>query len=315
MEEDIVSEVDPVDVDSWDINQPETYGRIFQDAIERAGQGADDAYRAELLTQIARTEGLRGNFAEAHAVLDRANSLISPEMKRARIKYLLERGRALNSAGDAEAAIPLFRDAWDLAESSNEEYLALDAAHMLGIADEPAGQLKWSLVAIERAEKSSDARTQKWLGPLYNNVGWTYHDLGEYDIALEYFEKSYAFRRERNQPNEARIASWTVGRALRSLGRYQAALELQESNRRAAEEAGQPGGYISEEIAECLLALGKPTEAKPYFSRAFAVLSQDPWLAQNEPDRLRRLAQLGDVSATDTDASERTHRTGTSDCN
>jgi tetratricopeptide (TPR) repeat protein len=292
MEEDIVSEVDPVDVDSWDINQPETYGRIFQDAIERAGQGADDAYRAELLTQLARTEGLRGNFAEAHAVLDRANSLISPE-----------------------AAIPLFRDAWDLAESSNEEYLALDAAHMLGIADEPAGQLKWSLVAIERAEKSSDARTQKWLGPLYNNVGWTYHDLGEYDIALEYFEKSYAFRRERNQPNETRIASWTVGRALRSLGRYQAALELQESNRRAAEEAGQPGGYISEEIGECLLALGKPTEAKPHFSRAFAVLSQDPWLVQNEPDRLRRLGQLGDVSATDTDASERTHRTGTSDGN
>ena len=46
-------------------------------------------------------------------------------------------------------------------------------------------------------------------------------------------------------------------------------------------------------MAECLLALGRGDEARTHFARAYAELSKDQWLAESEPARLGRLAQLG----------------------
>lgn len=55
---------------------------------------------------------------------------------------------------------------------------------------------------------------------------------------------------------------------------------------------------MREELGECLLALGRPAEARPHFSRphfsrAHELLSQDLWLREHEPERLTRLATLG----------------------
>lgn len=52
-------------------------------------------------------------------------------------------------------------------------------------------------------------------------------------------------------------------------------------------------GYVDEEIGECLLALGRSSEAAVFFGRAFAALRTDPGLAANEPDILARLEKLG----------------------
>ena len=63
--------------------------------------------RAEVLTQLARVEGARDRFDEGDALLDEAASLAgSTPLVRARID--LERGRLRRSAGDPEAALPLF---------------------------------------------------------------------------------------------------------------------------------------------------------------------------------------------------------------
>ncbi len=50
------------------------------------------------------------------------------------IRCLLERGRVLNSCGDAAAAIPLFLEARQIGQSAEAHDLGVDAAHMLGIA-------------------------------------------------------------------------------------------------------------------------------------------------------------------------------------
>jgi hypothetical protein len=44
-------------------------------------------------------------------------------------------------------------------------------------------------------------------------------------------------------------------------------------------------GYVFEEIGECLLLLNRSEEASLYFARANTLLSQDPWLAEKEPQR------------------------------
>ncbi|HEX8682227.1 MAG TPA: hypothetical protein VF707_07935 [Ardenticatenaceae bacterium] len=55
------------------------------------------------------------------------------------------------------------------------------------------------------------------------------------------------------------------------------------------EASGEQDGYVYEELGECLLALGRPEQARPYFARAYEEFSQDPWLVEQEPVRLQRL--------------------------
>ena len=94
--------------------------------------------------------------------------------------------------------------------------------------------------------------------------------------------------------NETRIAQWCVGRTLRSLGLVEEALSKQMALKHEWESAGvERDGFVFEEIGECLLLLNRAEEARRYFSRAYEILSQDPWLAEQEPDRLSRLKTLG----------------------
>jgi tetratricopeptide (TPR) repeat protein len=280
------------DIDSlWAWDDPAESERRFGALLAPARSTRDACYLGQLLTQLARTQGLQGRFEEAHRTLDEAQQ-VSAGDPLVRVRYLLERGRVFNSSGRPDEARPLFLEALRLAAERSEEFYAADAAHMLGIVGPPEQQLAWSLRALEIAERSADARTRTWLGPLYNNVGWTYHDLGRHAEALGYFQKGLAYRQEAGESRETRVAAWTVGRALRSLGRHQEALAVQRVNLRNAEVAGHAPGFIEEEIAECLRALGNAKEARPHFVRAYESLSSDAWLSEHEPERLARLKRL-----------------------
>jgi tetratricopeptide (TPR) repeat protein len=284
----------PVDFDAlWDYSQPRETEERFKALLSEAEVSGDSSYLAQLLSQIGRAQGLQGDFEAAHHTLDRADTLASDGYPVARIRALLERGRVLNSAGKPEASIPYFLEAWRLAQEYGEDFHAIDAAHMLGIVESPVEQLTWSTRALAMAESSEEPRIRTWLGPLYNNLGWTYHDLGRYEEALELFRRSLAWRREQKQPRESRIAAWTIARCLRSLGRLEEALDLQRENLRAADEAGDARGEIEEEIGECLLALGRAPEARQHFRRAHEMLSADASLVETEQARLERIGQLG----------------------
>jgi hypothetical protein len=78
---------------------------------------------------------------------------------------------------------------------------------------------------------------------------------------------------------------------MRKLGHLSQALELQEALLLEVEAAGQGDGYVLEEVAECMHALGD-ARAAGYFARAHASLSQDAWLRENDADRLERLRSL-----------------------
>ena len=69
-------------------------------------------------------------------------------------------------------------------------------------------------------------------------------------------------------------------------------LAMQQALADAHLAAGTSDAYVDEELGECLLTLGQPQQARPYFARAYSALSQDAWLAEAEPARLERLRQL-----------------------
>jgi tetratricopeptide (TPR) repeat protein len=164
---------------------------------------------------------------------------------------------------------------------------------MLAIAHSGREALEWNLRGIALAEASQNQDARNWLGTLYNNTGWTYHDdFQEYEKALELFERGVRFRTERQQKKETNIAHWCVARALRSLKRYDEALAIQQ--RLLAEHAadGTEDGFVHEELAECLLALGLPANVPRHAALAHEKLSQVSWFVAESPDRLARLAGI-----------------------
>lgn len=284
----------PPEFDSlWNYEQPAETEQKFKALLPEVEKHPDRSYYLELLTQIARTHSLRRQFAEAHALLDQVEKELKPEWKRAEVRYLLERGRSFNSAQAPEKALPLFMQAWEIAQKAGLDFYAIDAAHMIAIAEKPENQLAWNLKALAQVEKTTDPRAQKWAGSLYNNIGWTYHDQGKFSEALGYFEKCLAWHHTRQTGESLLIAKWSVARTLRSLNRTEEALKQQLAL--AAERQLlklQEDGYVTEEIAECLFALKREAEARPYFAKAYQLLSQDSWLLENEKPRIERLKAL-----------------------
>jgi len=279
----------------WNYGDPVGTEERFRSLLPGARSDDDPTYLTELLTQIARCEGLQQKFDDAHRTLDEVESLLPAAGAAARIRADLERGRVFSSAQQPEAARPLFLHAWEHARQAGEDFHAVDAAHMLAIVEPPDRQVEWAERAIRLAESSADPRAHGWLGSLYNNLGWTYHDLGRYEDALTTFRRGLAWQEAAGKEKEARIATWTVARTLRSLGRYDEALGMQQVNAARLAQVGEDDGYAQEEIGECLLALGREGEAGPHFARAYAKLAGDPWLQRDEPERLERLAKLGGI--------------------
>jgi len=279
----------------WDYDKPKATELRFRELVPLTEKSGNKSYYAELLTQLARTQSLQRNFDAAHEILNDAEQIIKwGNMPVAEIRYVLERGRTFNSANEKDKAIPLFKEAFEQALKHNEDFYAIDAAHMLGIAEKPKEQLRWNIKAMELAENSDDTRAKKWLGPLYNNIGWTYHDLKDYDKALALFEKALTYRINQKDDRGIFIAKWTVGRACRSLNRIDEALKIQtELLDEIQQKKLDPSGFVYEELAECLLIKNKNIEAKKYFKMAYEILSKDIWLKANEIPRLERLNRLG----------------------
>lgn len=274
----------------WNYSHPDKTEEKFREVILQIAE--DNPKYLELLTQIARAEGLQRKFDKAHQTLDQVQKRLGESASRAKVRYLLERGRVHNSSGNPNEARPFFEQALDLAEQLSDDFYALDAIHMLAIVASPEQSLALNLQAIQMAESSEQDKAQNWLGSLYNNAGWSFHDLGNYEAALEIFEKGEAWQRSKGRVNETRIAMWTVARTLRSLNRVEEALSKQMALKYELAAAVEEDGYTSEEIGECLLLLNRAEEARPYFARAYEILSQDEWMKDQEPARLARLKEL-----------------------
>lgn len=218
-------------------------------------QETTEAGRAEVLTQLARVEGLRGEFDACERLLQEAEALAGSN-DAAKVRIDLERGRKLRSSGDGEAATPLFESAFARASASGEHFLAGDAAHMVAIST-PAKMLEWTQRGLELVESEPDAAY--WAGPMLNNLGWHHFENGDYDAALAAFERALEAReRDLGNPAEIEIARYAVGKTLRMLGRPADAATLLER----CIANSEPDPYFHEELAEIYAVLGREEEAR-----------------------------------------------------
>ena len=183
----------------WDFEDLDASATRFREQLEQEGS---DAGRAEVLSQLARVEGLRDEFGRCAELLDKAEVLAGSDPV-ANIRLELERGRMFRSSGDLEAAFPLFKSAFERASEAGEFWFAGDAAHMCAIAVTGRDLMdEWTQRGLDLGEREPDA--SYWAGPLLNNLGWAYFDAGEHERALELFERALVVR-ERDPSNPAAI--------------------------------------------------------------------------------------------------------------
>jgi tetratricopeptide (TPR) repeat protein len=287
-------------LDTWDFHDPKGSEARFQ---ALSGSLAGDPAAALLVrTQVARAQGLQNRMDDANATLDLVArdlttvKLTSRQELHLKARLEIERGRVLNSSGESTKARPLFEETFQLADSAGQAGLAVDAAHMVAIAayndSAHADALSWNERALAMAESSNDPDARGWRASLLNNLGWTRHDMKEYDKALALFERALAVRREKGNPRDIREARWMVARAQRSLGRLDEALAIQTALEAECAKAGEPDGYVFEELGEVLHAQGKKEDAKPWFAKAYQELNADPYIRNNEVARMARLKEL-----------------------
>jgi tetratricopeptide (TPR) repeat protein len=275
----------------WDFADPAESERRFRALLERVEGDSEAA--AIVRTQVARAQGLQRRFDDAHDTLDAAETMPATRGARVAVRLALERGRIFRSSGDPEKARPFFAAAFDRAGEAGEDALAIDAAHMIALVEtDPALQATWNERALAMAEGSTDPLARRWRASLLNNMGWTRHGEGRFDEALDLFIRALVAREELGDAESIRVARWCVARAMRSVGRVEEALSAQRALHDASVEAGlPPDGFVFEEIAECLVALGRADEARTWFARAHAELSKDPWFVEAEPARLARMLE------------------------
>lgn len=231
-------------VQLWNFADPAASEQRFRAAL--ADARGDE--RLEIETQIARTFSLRSQFAQAHAILDRIEPEINKAGVRPRLRYLLERGRTFNSAGDKAKARPLFVQAWELGQQAHEEYLAIDAAHMVAIAEGGEKGIEWGRMALPLALNAKDPQARRWRGPLLNNIGWELNELGRHDEALDYFREALTAYEERGDKRTIRAAHWMIGHTLRLMGRHDEALAIQRRLKAELEASGETDEYVDKEL-------------------------------------------------------------------
>ena len=277
----------------WDFDDLDATERRFAALLdaEESGDGC-----AEILTQLARIEGLRGDFRAGDGRLDDAVAL-EPTRSAAVARIDLERGRLRRSSGDPASALPLFVSAFTIAVEGGCDFLAADAAHMAALAaPDGDGFEEWTKRGIQLAEQSDAAAY--WLGPLLNNLGWHYFEDGRLDLALDAFERALRAREHRPEDSAAiAIARFAVGKALRALGRSSEAVPLLEQAVAWAEQSRTPDGWFHEELAEEYAAVGRAADAREQALLAIPLLdAADPSFA-GDVERSLRLRELAAPSA------------------
>ncbi len=267
----------------WDFDDLDLSERRFAEQLERE---ADAVGRAEVLTQLARIEGLRGVFPRCGELLDEAARLGDGSPLVA-VRVLLERGRMLRSSGDPAGAYPLFVTAFDGATAAGLHYLAGDAAHMAALAAPDDETFRaWTTRGLELAERERAA--VYWRGTLLNNLGWRLHEQGSHEEALSAFERALAAREADGSHEYAiELAHYALAVALRTLGASADAASHAEHAVAWAERAGCSDPYFHEELAEGYAALGRVQDAAQQARRALELFGP-----AGEPNDRARLEEL-----------------------
>jgi len=249
-------------------------GEIYKLSAQQAEEEEHQHVLVEALAQVARSYLITDRKEEGRTWLERAEKAASPSVPLGWSRYLGVRGRFEWQDEDLEKATATFTEMYNYCLEHELHSRAVDAAHMVAITAPPEKQIVWASKGIWAAEKGD---VEEWLGPLWNNLGWTYEDLGRHEESLDALLKAREYHWKLGGEMNKLIADWSVGHAYRMIGEHQAAAQwirpvLAWSERlydiEPSPEAAEWIGHSCRELGELALQRGEQQEALEYFRRA-----------------------------------------------
>lgn len=236
----------------------------------------EQGWVAETRLQRAMIHVWRAEYAEARALAEPVSidaTLNEAAVKRARhLLALVEM-----AIGSLDAAIDHLEDILPFFERSNASYYVSAVLQDLAIAYARSGSMASAshclqrLVSIRRTLGQTNA-----LALALNNLGYHYHEMGDYDLALSTLEEGLQIvSQSQNQRAESYIR-WSMGDLQRDLGNTDAALRLYEG---AYELSAGTEPVLQQSVALSMAAL--------YRWRGDMRLAQ--WLVRDVNDTIRRL--------------------------
>lgn len=258
----------------WDHAQPAVSESRFRAAMAQASP--DD--RLILVTQIARTYGLRRDFDRARTELAAIEPALSTASAEVRVRHALELGRSFASATHLpeqltpqalEQARAAYTQAIQLAQAAGLDALAIDAMHMMTCVDRaPKAQIEWNERALAVLERSQQPDAKRWEATLHNNIGYAMFLDGNYDGAHRAYLKTRALFVQAGRARNVRITDWMIARNLRAQGKDEQALEAQLALEQAWQAAGEVDPYVFDELAELYRRRGNTPRAEHYTALA-----------------------------------------------
>ena len=210
----------------------------YQEAIALAEKAGDASALVEALSMTARGHLIQKKKEEGRGFLTRAGELASEEDPAGWSRYLGVRGRYEWRDDEKPKATKTFEAMYAYCLEHELWNRAVDAAHMVAIVGTHDQQLEWAQKGIAAAEKGE---MDGWLGPLWNNLGNTYDELGRHQDALDAWKKARHYHWKVGGEKSKLVADWAVGLGYRKVGAFDKALQWQRpvlawAERRLAEK-------------------------------------------------------------------------------
>lgn len=258
--------------------------KLYEKAVMAAeNDSGDGSILVEALSQVARSHLAQDRPEEAAVWLERAAQLANENEPLGWSRYIGVKGRFEWKGGDSDKATTTFESMYEYCLEHDLHDRAVDAAHMVALTAGPEQQVEWGKRGIAAAE---DGGLDSWLGPLWNNLGWTYSELGRHDDALKALLKAREYHwKTASGETPKLVADWSVASAYFKAGDVRKSLMwlrptmawaerryAEEKNADTAEWVGQSHrlmadiaeheGRPDEALAELKLALKYLKEAK-----------------------------------------------------
>ena len=241
---------------------------LYMQAADNAQAAGDNSELIEAYAMIARTYLTVDNKEPGRAWLDKAALYARKGEPLGWSRYLGVRGRFEWKDNQLEKASSTFKEMYQYCSDNKLYERAIDAAHMVAIVGGPEEQVEWRLKGIKEAEAGNVTR---WLGPLWNNLGWTYESTGKYKESVEAYIKAREYHYKYSDEKSKLMADWALGHAYRLNGQVDSAAQWITPDLLAKFETlgdDEFQGWVFKELGEIAILRSEPDSALAFLVRA-----------------------------------------------
>ena len=195
---------------------------LYEKAFAEAVAAKHKTIAVEASAQVARCWLLRNKSEQGVPWLEKSKALATKEDPVGWSRYLSVVGRYQWKDEKLKEATTTFVSMYEFCTRTRQFDRAVDAAHMVAITGTREQQITWAHKGIEAAEKGGQ---EGWLGPLWNNLGVTHQERGDWKSALDCYRKAREYHWRLGGEVNKLAADWAVAMALRETGAVEQAMQ------------------------------------------------------------------------------------------